>query len=106
MPPYRRRRNRRLKKAGVYAAALVLLVCGALLLFRTRQSVEAQQTTAIRRSVETAAVECYALEGSYPPSLAYLVRNYGLVLDTRHYVYRYQIFAVNLPPDVFVFRKD
>lgn len=106
MSPYRRRRSRRLKKAGVYAAALALIVGGALLLFRTRQNVESQQTAAIRRSVETAAAECYALEGSYPPSLAYLEHNYGLVLDTRHYVCRYQIFAVNLPPDVFVFRKD
>lgn len=106
MSPGRSRRRRRLRKACLYAAGLVLIICAVWLLRRTQQSVETAQTAAVRNSVETAAAECYALEGSYPPSLAYLQRNYGLVLDTKHYFYRYQIFAVNLPPNVFVFRKE
>lgn len=101
-----RRRRRRLKKAGIWAAAFALIGLCAFALVHFRQGVEARQTQAIRRCVEASATECYALEGSYPPDLAYLQHNYGLVLDTRHYVYRYRVFASNIPPDIFVFRKE
>ncbi len=48
------------------------------------------------------AVACYAQEGSYPADLAYLSENYGLILDTEHYVYFYEIFASNVMPDIQV----
>jgi type II secretory pathway pseudopilin PulG len=57
------------------------------------------QLAAIRR----AALQCYALEGAYPPSLQYLVEQYGLILDTKDYQFRYEVPAGNLPPIVEVF---
>lgn len=100
------RRRRRVRRIAGMLAITALIAAAAVMLAQFDRTVETRQTEAVRRSVEAAAVECYALEGSYPSDLKYLEQNYGLVLDTRHYVYRYRVFATNLPPDIFVFRKE
>jgi len=46
----------------------------------------------IRKSVN----QCYALEGSYPPDLQYLVDHYGLILDYETYFYFYEAHGGNL----------
>ena len=56
---------------------------------------------AVRRSV----VQCYAIEGRYPPSLNYLTENYGLIIDEEKYVYHYQRHGYNLLPDITVVAK-
>lgn len=52
----------------------------------------------IRRS----AVQCYALEGSYPPSLDYLARKYELILDEDRFIYHYDCQIGNRMPDIMV----
>ena len=54
-------------------------------------------------AIRQASVQCYALEGAYPPSLQYLADNYGLILNTEDYHFRYEVPAGNLPPIVEVF---
>ena len=56
----------------------------------------------IRKAVLDACVQCYALEGSYPPSLEYLEKHYGLILDREEYIY-YE--ASNVMPTVEVYKK-
>lgn len=51
------------------------------------------------------AVQCYATEGSYPPSLEYLAENYGLIIDEEKYVYYFDAFAANYMPDIEVYSK-
>jgi len=51
------------------------------------------------------AVQCYAIEGFYPPSVEYLENNYGLIVDHDKYVVSYSVFASNIMPDVDVFIK-
>ncbi len=51
------------------------------------------------------AVQCYAIEGFYPPNVEYLENNYGLVVDHNKYVISYSVFASNIMPDVEVFIK-
>jgi hypothetical protein len=53
-------------------------------------------------SIRRAAVECYALEGYYPPSLSYLAERYGVSVDTGRYFVDYQYVASNLMPDITV----
>lgn len=60
------------------------------------------QLQAIRR----AAVQCYALEGAYPPNLQYLADQYGLILNTKDYQFRYEVPAGNLPPIVEIFPNE
>ena len=52
-----------------------------------------------------ATVQCYAIEGRYPPDLDYLEENYGLILDREHYVYHYRLEGSNLMPEIQVFEE-
>jgi hypothetical protein len=56
----------------------------------------------VRDTVLGCVAQCYALEGAYPPDLAYLEDNYGLMLDRSRYIYHYELFASNIFPDVKV----
>ncbi len=48
------------------------------------------------------AVQCYASEGFYPPSLDYLVENYNLVLKEDQFLYFYDAFSSNIMPDIMI----
>ena len=102
--------NKRFKRlAGLAATAIVsitLLICAAIGILRFNNSVRVRQLDFIRSSVQKAVIHCYSLEGSYPSSVEYLHQNYGLILDKSHYVYDYRIFAANVSPDIFIFRKQ
>ena len=49
-----------------------------------------------------AAVQCYAVEGIYPPDLGYMREHYGLQVDEERYLVDYRCFASNLTPDITV----
>ena len=51
-------------------------------------------------------VACYAAEGAYPPSLAYLKDHYGLQVDETRYTVQYSAVAENLMPDITVLEND
>lgn len=59
----------------------------------------------IRASIENAALQCYALEGHYPPNVEYLKDNYGIIINEDAYIYHYDIQASNIMPTVMVFEK-
>ncbi len=56
-------------------------------------------------AIKRSAVQCYAIEGFYPPSIEYLEDNYGLVVDHDSYVVSYRVFASNIMPDIEVYIK-
>ena len=60
---------------------------------------------AIRDAVQRSALQCYVVEGAYPPDLQYLEDNYGLLVNTADFYVTYDAFASNLPPAVRVTRK-
>lgn len=60
-----------------------------------------QLETALRRS----AVACYAAEGIYPPTVAYLVEHYGIRVEESRYAVFYEVFADNLMPEITVIEK-
>jgi hypothetical protein len=61
-----------------------------------------QDKIQLENAIKNAAVSCYAIEGSYPPSIAYLVENYGIQIDTNRFTVKYELFASNLMPDITV----
>lgn len=63
---------------------------------------ETEQLEAAKRALSRAAVQCYALEGRYPPNIDYLRENYGLNIDTDIYIIHYIAFASNIMPDIDV----
>ena len=52
------------------------------------------------------AVQCYAIEGFYPPDIEYLENNYGLLVDHNKYFVSYNVFASNIIPEVQIFLKN
>ena len=60
---------------------------------------------AIREAVRRSALQCYVVEGVYPPDLEYLEDHYGLRVNTEDYYVIYDIFASNQPPDIRVTKR-
>ena len=60
------------------------------------------QAEALRETVLRAMLTCYAVEGRYPPSIAYLQTNYGLAYDAKQYIVTMNAFADNLLPDISI----
>lgn len=56
----------------------------------------------LKTAVRQAVVQCYAIEGMYPPNIEYLEKNYGLIIDHKNFVVHYEVFASNILPDISV----
>ena len=65
-------------------------------------STEETYTARLRHSILRRAGHCYAMEGRYPESLAYLKEHYAISWDETQYVVDYEITGSNLRPDVTV----
>lgn len=63
-----------------------------------------ERVNSVEEAIRKAAVQCYAIEGSYPP-LDYLVENYGLIINESAYYYHYEIIASNIMPVIAVYKK-
>lgn len=83
--------------------AVVLWFFTALDQLGTGQAEEGRQQLEI--ALRRAAVTCYAAEGVYPPTLAYLTEHYGVQVDTDRYNVFYEVFAENLMPEITVLEK-
>ena len=81
----------------------VIIVVNAAFAIRVSQSIARDQATAsVRDAIVAAAVQCCAVEGSYPSSLAHLEETYGLVINSNDYVVVYDWLGDNVPPSVVV----
>ncbi|MGI5892280.1 MAG: hypothetical protein ACOX7H_06055 [Bacillota bacterium] len=65
-------------------------------------SADEQSLKILKDAVQRATVQCYAIEGMYPPNVQYLEENYGLVYDHEEYIVHYEAFASNILPDITV----
>ncbi|HAQ39394.1 MAG TPA: hypothetical protein DCM73_00135 [Clostridiales bacterium] len=70
-----------------------------------QKSNENEKFDILSDAIKRSAVQCYAIEGFYPPDVEYLEKNYGLVVDYDRYVVNYSIFASNIMPDIEVYLK-
>ena len=68
---------------------------------KSRNSLE-EQAVQIKKLLQKASVQCYALEGQYPPDAEYLARNYGVILDGEKFYVYYECIGSNVPPEIIV----
>ena len=99
-----RKRRRRgafgiLLPIGFFAAVVYLFNIGV---GHLTQANEEEALEAARVAVTRAAVQFYALEGRYPPSLDYLVDRFGIQLDEERFIFHYDAFASNIMPQITV----
>ena len=66
-----------------------------------RSTIEKQQES-LENAISRDIVQCYAIEGMYPPSLEYMEQHYGLTYDKNTFFVDYQPIAANLYPDYTV----
>lgn len=88
------------------AAALILIILFLSVIADIDSGRQEQAVQNVEESVRRAAAVCYACEGIYPPDLDYVVDHYGLEIDEKEYMVRYEVFASNIMPEISVQRKE
>lgn len=81
---------------------LALFLYGTHILDNTQAE---QQLELLTSSVNRSVTQCYALEGSYPGNLDYLMEHYGLTYDSDRYYIDYQFIGSNLRPDITIIKR-
>lgn len=82
---------------AVIVSVLILIAVGNSMLNLSQQS-RITGLDVAEKALGKAVMQCYALEGAYPPNLEYLEQNYGLIIDRQKYVYQYEVVAGNIHP--------
>lgn len=83
----------------VFAALLIILLFSINVM---ADRTDADKLNALSDAVRRASVQCYAIEGRYPPSVEYLEEHYGIVIDRSHFNVFYDGWASNIMPDITV----
>lgn len=92
-----------------YIFSIAMFLCVIFLFSMGLNSMAKTADTEGAKTLETAinraVVQCYAIEGRYPPSVEYLENHYGIQIDDSKYIVHYSGFASNIMPDISVIRK-
>ena len=84
------------------ALFLVIAVCTASGIGQAAEKSRETELESAYESIRRAIVTCYAIEGRYPESYAYLKEHYPVRIDEEKYTVVYTAFASNLMPDVTI----
>lgn len=96
----RSKKRRRVIAVIVVACALVVALCIALnVIFSNAKD---QGASSIRNTIMNSALQCAAIEGSFPSNLAYLEDHYDLRINHDDYVVIYEVLASNAVPSIVV----
>lgn len=88
---------------AVVFIALMLVV--SVLLGSTNAGADEEQLALLETAIRKAAVTNYAIEGRYPATLDQIVEEYGVIIDFNRYIVRYDAFADNMMPSIYVVFK-
>ena len=99
---------RRVERRGILKSLLFVIIISVVLIagifyisdMGSEQGIKLTREAAIRT-----AVECYAIEGIYPPNVQYMEDNYNLSYDKTKYYIHYDAFASNIMPTIEVYEK-
>ena len=91
-------------KGYVTSVAIFGVVMGIFLngILSVSSRMNQEGTETLRSAIARACVQCYAIEGRYPPSVQYLEENYGIRIDRNRFHVFYEGFASNIMPDITV----
>lgn len=85
---------------------IVLIVYMYIAVDNAQSKSDEESYNILSDAIIRSAVQCYAIEGFYPPDIEYLENNYGLLVDHNKYFVSYSVFASNIIPEVQVFLKN
>lgn len=96
-----RTRTRRVIVCAVVAVCALMIVL-VIALDHIFANAKDQGAASIRNTILNSAMQCAAIEGSFPTNLAYLEENYDLRINHDDYVVIYEVLASNTVPSVVV----
>lgn len=97
---------RKMKGFWLQAIVLALVVVFVLIGVHSASSKSASEGLIItEKAIHRALMQCYAIEGAYPPDVSYLEENYGVLIDREKYFVYYEAYAQNIIPDIIVAEK-
>ena len=85
---------------------LLVLIIFLLAVGNITKDTTDRQEEALETALNRAIVNCYCVEGTYPPSLKYIKDNYGLIYDEDLFFVDYRAIGSNILPDVSIVRKE
>lgn len=98
--------SRKKEKNSVYgyilslAAMLAAVAVFAVVMLNFAGRTGGREEETLKKAVTRASVQCYAIEGRYPPSVEYLEENYGVQINRKKYNVFYDGFASNVMPEI------
>ena len=102
--------TKRFKKCGLMtlsvASAAAVIAFSAAVVNGISHGQNMERVSFLSEAVRKAAVQCYAIEGYYPPDIGYLEENYSLLVDRKKYFVYYEAFASNIMPRIDVYALD
>lgn len=102
----RKKENGRGKELGGYALSLFLMLAAVAVFasgsLKFAGNTGQREEETLRKAIARASVQCYAIEGRYPPSVDYLEENYGVSINRKKYNVFYNGFASNVMPEITV----
>lgn len=91
--------------AGYLLSLLILLIILVFFLVSSRAiagKTHEEKLNTLTEAVRRASVQCYAIEGRYPPSVEYLEEHYGISIDRERYHVFYDGWASNIMPEITI----
>lgn len=97
-------KNWKLVAGCIVTAAVFGVVVGLFLngVFSFLGRAKTEGADNLQAAITRASVQCYAIEGRYPPSAEYLEEEYGISIDRDQYAVFYNGFASNIMPEITV----
>lgn len=86
-------------------AAVLILLCFLTAVSRVGSGQRTEGKAQLEETLRRTAAACYAAEGVYPPSLAYMQEHYGIRIN-EEYTVIYEAVASNLMPDITVLDRE
>ena len=83
----------------------VVFFCFQMAVSALSKQTDQEEMNTLEAAISRDITQCYAVEGSYPESLDYLKKNYGLHYDEDRYFVAYQPLGSNILPEVTVIRR-
>lgn len=84
---------------------LVLIIYFSISIQSISEDTLDRQQESLESALNRSIVSCYCVEGTYPPSLSYLIEHYGITYDHNSFFVDYQPIGSNIYPDVTIIRK-
>lgn len=96
---------RRLPIRFFYILCPIILLIFLITLNSVDHSTLERQKDSLQHAIDRDIIHCYAIEGFYPPSLAYMEEHYGLTYNKDLFFVDYQPVASNLRPEVTILTR-